>query len=50
MPSHIKSALTATSLAIPVAEGRLALGRWQGIYVWEHRRAGHQRSVIIQVS
>lgn len=50
MPSHIKSALTATSLAIPVVEGRLALGRWQGIYVWEHRRAGHARSVIIQVS
>src|SRR5688572_18915692 len=41
MPSHIKSALTATSLAIPVVDGHLALGRWQGVYLWEHRRAGH---------
>jgi secondary thiamine-phosphate synthase enzyme len=40
MPSHIKSALTAASLSIPIAAGRLALGTWQGIYLWEHRRAG----------
>ncbi len=49
MPSHIKSALTATSLAIPILNGRLALGRWQGIYLWEHRRRGHERSVVVHV-
>ena len=40
MPSHIKSALTTTTLSIPIVEGRLGLGTWQGIYVWEHRRRG----------
>jgi len=50
MPSHIKAALTATSLAIPIMDGKLALGRWQGIYVWEHRRAGSKRNVVVQVS
>lgn len=49
MPSHIKAALTATSLSIPVASGRLALGTWQGIYVWEHRRRGHRRHCVIHV-
>jgi secondary thiamine-phosphate synthase enzyme len=49
MPSHIKAALTATSLGIPVVDGRMALGRWQGIYLWEHRRQGHQRQVIVQI-
>jgi len=47
MPSHIKSALTATSLSIPVVDGRLALGTWQGIYLWEHRARGHRRRVIV---
>ncbi len=47
MPAHIKTALTATSLAIPVANGALMLGIWQGIYVFEHRRAGHQRRVVV---
>ena len=37
MPSHIKAALTATSLSVPVIQGRLALGTWQGVYLWEHR-------------
>lgn len=47
MPSHIKAALTAVSLAIPVMDGRLALGTWQGIYLWEHRRQrGHRRCVV----
>lgn len=49
MPSHIKSVLTATSLSIPVVEGRLALGTWQGIYLWEHRRAGQQRELVVHV-
>lgn len=50
MPSHIKSALTATSLGIPVMNGQLALGTWQGIYLWEHRARPHQRSVVVHVS
>ena len=50
MPSHIKAALTATSLGIPVIGGRLALGRWQGIYLWEHRRAQHERMIVVHVS
>ena len=47
MPAHIKSALTATSLAIPVMAGRLALGTWQGIYLWEHRARPHLRSIAL---
>lgn len=50
MPAHIKAALTATSLSIPVSDGRLALGTWQGIYVWEHRRRGSVRTVVVHVS
>jgi len=50
MPSHIKAALTATSLSIPVASGRLALGTWQGIYVWEHRRGRHHRRLVVHVA
>ena len=50
MPSHIRSVLTATSLCIPVVDGRLALGTWQGIYLWEHRRAAHTRRVVVHVS
>ncbi len=49
MPSHIKNVLTATSLGIPVIAGRLALGTWQGIYLWEHRRMHHTRRVIVHV-
>lgn len=49
MPSHIRSALTDVSLSIPVQGGRLALGTWQGIYVWEHRRAPHARRVALHV-
>ena len=50
MPSHIKAALTATCLSIPVVGGRLGLGRWQGIYLWEHRRRGSSRSCLVQVT
>ena len=50
MPSHIKAILTSTSLSIPVLEGRLVLGTWQGIYLWEHRKRPHQRTVIVHVA
>ena len=46
MPAHVRSALTATTLSIPVAGGRPALGTWQGIYLYEHRDAPHRRSVV----
>lgn len=49
MPSHIKMALTRTSESVPFAEGRLLLGTWQGIFLWEHRRAPHARRVIVTV-
>jgi len=49
MPSHIKAVLTATSLGIPILDGQLALGTWQGIYLWEHRRQGHARRVVVHV-
>ena len=49
MPSHLKAALTATSLSIPIADGRLALGTWQGIYVWEHRRRGSRRELVLHI-
>jgi secondary thiamine-phosphate synthase enzyme len=49
MPSHIRAALTQTSLSIPVAGGRLALGTWQGVYLFEHRRAPHRREVSLHV-
>ena len=50
MPAHIRSALTSVSESIPVSEGKLLLGRWQGIYLWEHRAHGHRREVIITVT
>jgi secondary thiamine-phosphate synthase enzyme len=49
MPSHIKAALTATSLSIPMVDGRLALGTWQGIYLWEHRTRPHSRTIVVHV-
>jgi secondary thiamine-phosphate synthase enzyme len=48
MPAHVKTMLTATSLVIPVLDGRLALGTWQAVYLIEHRRQPHQREVILQ--
>ncbi|WP_339074361.1 secondary thiamine-phosphate synthase enzyme YjbQ [Teredinibacter turnerae] len=50
MPAHIKAALTATTLSIPVLDGELTLGTWQGIYLWEHRRARATRSVVVHVA
>ena len=49
MPAHIKAALTSTSLSIPMLGGRLALGTWQGIFLWEHRSARGQRNVFVHV-
>jgi secondary thiamine-phosphate synthase enzyme len=49
MAAHARTVLTASTLQIPVAEGRLALGTWQGIYLWEHRHAPHARSVVVTV-
>ncbi len=47
MPAHVRSVLTHSELTVPICGGRLALGTWQGIYVWEHRTAGHNRSLTI---
>jgi secondary thiamine-phosphate synthase enzyme len=49
MPGHIKSALTATQLSIPVSGGRLALGTWQGIYLWEHRHKRGARQIVVHL-
>ena len=50
MPAHIKAALTPVSLSVPVMEGRLALGTWQGIYLFEHRQRPHRREVALHLS
>ena len=47
MPAHVRAALTAVNLSIPVQAGRLTLGIWQGIYLWEHRRRGRERIVVL---
>ena len=49
MPAHVRSVLTQTDLNIPVKSGRLALGTWQGIYLWEHRSGGHSREVLVTI-
>ena len=49
MPAHIKGALTAVQVAVPVMHGALALGTWQGIYLWEHRHSARVRSIIVNV-
>ena len=49
MPGHIKAALTAVSLSVPISGGALALGSWQGVYLWEHRRRGSQRELVLHV-
>jgi secondary thiamine-phosphate synthase enzyme len=49
MPSHIKMALTRTSETVPFSNGRLLLGTWQGLYLWEHRRQGHSRHLILTI-
>ena len=50
MPAHIKSALTATSINIPILDGRLGLGTWQGIFLWEHRRSFNTRKVLVHLA
>lgn len=50
MPSHVKAALTATSLSIPILDGRLGLGTWQGIFLWEHRRRTGERHLLVHVA
>ena len=50
MPAHIKAALTQTSIGIPVSSGRMLLGTWQGIYLFEHRDAPHARQVVLHIS
>ena len=47
MPAHVRTALTTVNLSLPLQQGRLALGTWQGIYLWEHRRAAHSRRVAL---
>lgn len=49
MPAHVKSALTATSLSIPIRDGKLGLGTWQGIFLFEHRHAPHRRDIIVHI-
>ena len=49
MPAHVRSALTQTSLAIPVAHGRADLGTWQALYLWEHRTSPHRRKLTVTV-
>jgi secondary thiamine-phosphate synthase enzyme len=49
MPAHVRSVLTQTSIGVPIADGRLGLGTWQGLYLWEHRKAPHRRHVSVTV-
>ena len=49
MPAHIKAALTQTSLSIPIVDGRLVLGTWQGVYLWEHRHRGGERELVLHI-
>jgi secondary thiamine-phosphate synthase enzyme len=49
MPSHIKMALTRTAEVIPFENGKMMLGTWQGIFLWEHRHASHQRNIILSI-
>jgi secondary thiamine-phosphate synthase enzyme len=49
MPAHIRAALTASSLSIPIVNEKLALGTWQGIYLWEHRRQGSRRDLVLHI-
>ncbi|EHK57319.1 secondary thiamine-phosphate synthase enzyme YjbQ [Allomesorhizobium alhagi] len=49
MPAHIKAALTAVSLSVPVTSGRLALGTWQGLYLFEHRESPHRREIVLHL-
>ena len=50
MPAHVKATLTQTSLSIPVSQGRMMLGTWQGVYLFEHRRAPHSRQIVVHIA
>jgi secondary thiamine-phosphate synthase enzyme len=49
MPAHVRTALTTVNLSIPIASGRMTLGTWQGIYLWEHRTAAHRRKIAVHL-
>jgi secondary thiamine-phosphate synthase enzyme len=49
MPAHVRSVLTTSDLTIPISHGALALGTWQGVYLWEHRTHGHRRRVVVTI-
>ena len=49
MPAHVRTALTAVNLSIPIIKGRMTLGTWQGIFLWEHRHAGHHRKITMHL-
>ncbi|MBA3394888.1 MAG: YjbQ family protein [Deltaproteobacteria bacterium] len=49
MPAHVRNVLTQTSIGIPIADGRLVLGTWQGLYLWEHRTSSHRRRLTVSV-
>jgi secondary thiamine-phosphate synthase enzyme len=49
MPAHIRTALTTVNLSVPIEHGALTLGTWQGLYLWEHRLAPHQRKVVVHI-
>ena len=49
MPAHVRTALTVVNVSIPIVSGQLALGTWQGIYVWEHRTAAHSRRLVLHL-
>ena len=49
MPAHVRTALTTVHLSLPILDGRLALGTWQGLYLWEHRRRGHRRTLVLHL-
>jgi secondary thiamine-phosphate synthase enzyme len=50
MPAHVRTALTSVQLSVPILQGQLALGTWQGIYLWEHRLRAHSREIVLHVS
>jgi secondary thiamine-phosphate synthase enzyme len=49
MPAHVRTAITTVNLSIPIVRGRLTLGTWQGIYLWEHRTTPHTRNVVVHI-
>jgi secondary thiamine-phosphate synthase enzyme len=50
MPAHVRSVLTQSDLNLPISDGRCALGTWQGVYLWEHRHAPHERKVMLTLN